>query len=65
MIGAQIVEILGWVRVTMGPLLCALHKLLISNDEEVAGPDISSHGGYAYATQEDNYPVSSYTDYMG
>ncbi|KAI3806314.1 hypothetical protein L1987_22213 [Smallanthus sonchifolius] len=54
LIGAQIVEvvtIMGWVSVTMGPLFYLLHKLRIlriSSDEEIAGLDISSHGGYAY-----------------
>ncbi|XP_020222033.1 ammonium transporter 1 member 3-like [Cajanus cajan] len=68
LIGAQVIEILaifGWVSVTMGPIFYALHKLEILRipvQEEVAGLDISSHGGYAYA-QEDNYP-RSYGDYM-
>ncbi|WOG89087.1 hypothetical protein DCAR_0208323 [Daucus carota subsp. sativus] len=54
LLGAQVVELLavvGWVSVTMGPLFYALDKLgllRISVDEEVAGLDISSHGGYAY-----------------
>ena len=69
LIGAQIVEILvilTWVSVTMGPLFYALHKLRllrISQNEEVAGLDISSHGGHAYASQVEDYP-RSYVDYM-
>lgn len=69
LIGAQAVEILvifGWVSATMGTMFYGLHKLnilRISIDEEVAGLDISRHGGYAYAPQEDNYH-QSYADYM-
>ncbi|XP_015873786.3 ammonium transporter 1 member 3 [Ziziphus jujuba] len=66
--GAQLIELLvivGWVSVTMGPLFYILHKLgllRISADEEIAGLDISSHGGYAYAQSEENRP--RYTDYL-
>ncbi|OIW10705.1 hypothetical protein TanjilG_16077 [Lupinus angustifolius] len=69
LIGAQVVEILvifAWVSVTMGPMFYGLHKLnilRISIDDEVAGLDISRHGGYAYAPHEDNFP-QSYADYM-
>ncbi|KAK7305389.1 hypothetical protein VNO77_43294 [Canavalia gladiata] len=69
LIGAQVIEILvifGWVSVTMGPIFYALHHLEILRipvDEEVAGLDISSHGGNAYASQEDNYR-QSYVQYM-
>ncbi|KAC9449867.1 hypothetical protein E3N88_45815 [Mikania micrantha] len=70
LIGAQIVEvvtIIGWVSVTMGPLFYLLHKLRIlriSSEEEIAGLDISSHGGYAYnAYSEDNGP-QRYGDYL-
>ncbi|XP_068638473.1 ammonium transporter 1 member 3-like [Aristolochia californica] len=70
LLGAQVVELLVitvWVSVTMGPLFFLLHKLRllrISIDDEVAGLDISSHGGYAYnAHQEDVYP-RFYTDYL-
>ncbi|XP_052186341.1 ammonium transporter 1 member 4-like [Diospyros lotus] len=47
----QIVAITGWVSVTMGTLFLGLHslKLLrISPDDEMAGMDLTSHGGYAY-----------------
>ncbi|XP_055826084.1 ammonium transporter 1 member 3 [Solanum dulcamara] len=61
--GAQMVELLSivvWVSLTMGPLFYLLQKLgilRISSDEEVAGLDISSHGGYAYdASQEESGP---------
>ncbi|KAK9065930.1 hypothetical protein SSX86_015332 [Deinandra increscens subsp. villosa] len=70
LIGAQIVEcvtIMVWVSVTMGPLFYLLHKLRIlriSSDEEIAGLDISSHGGYAYnAHSEENGP-QRYGDYL-
>ncbi|MED6191685.1 Thioredoxin amt13 [Stylosanthes scabra] len=73
LIGAQTVEIFAiivWVSATMWPMFYALNRLKllrISTDEEVAGLDISSHGGYAYthayAYQEDNYP-RSYANYM-
>lgn len=70
LLGAQMVEVLvivSWVSVTMGPLFYILHKLgilRISSDEEIAGLDISSHGGYAYAAQpEDNHP-RLYADYI-
>ncbi|TKY47146.1 Ammonium transporter 1 member 3 [Spatholobus suberectus] len=68
LIGAQAIEILaifGWVSVTMGPIFYALHKLEILRipvEEEIAGLDISSHGGHAYA-QEDNHRRSD-GDYM-
>ncbi|KAF3454234.1 hypothetical protein FNV43_RR04681 [Rhamnella rubrinervis] len=67
--GSQVIELLvivSWVSITMGPLFFALHKLRIlriSVDEEVAGLDISSHGGYAYAHPEENHP-RFYTDYV-
>nr|GMD61083.1 Ammonium transporter 1 member 4 [Ipomoea batatas]GMD64126.1 Ammonium transporter 1 member 4 [Ipomoea batatas]GMD71153.1 Ammonium transporter 1 member 4 [Ipomoea batatas] len=47
----QIVVIIGWTTVTMGPLFLFLHKLellRISHDDEMAGMDLTSHGGYAY-----------------
>jgi Amt family ammonium transporter len=69
LLGAQVVEVLvivGWVSLTMGPLFYALHKLSIlriSVDDEIAGLDISSHGGYAYVHQEENQP-RFYADYI-
>lgn len=54
LLAAQIVEILviaGWVTVTMGPLFYALHKLRllrISPEDEIAGMDVTRHGGTAY-----------------
>ncbi|XP_057956681.1 ammonium transporter 1 member 3-like [Malania oleifera] len=70
LLGAQVIEVLvivGWVSLTMGPLFYILHKLRIlriSFEDEIAGLDISSHGGYAYvAHPEENYP-RFYADYM-
>ncbi|KAK9168158.1 hypothetical protein Syun_000298 [Stephania yunnanensis] len=73
LIGAQVVELVAivvWVSVTMGPLFYGLSKLgllRISIDDEVAGLDVSSHGGYAYETQtvrsDQNYP-RFYADYV-
>ncbi|CAN1846420.1 Ammonium transporter 1 member 3 [Linum perenne] len=67
---SQVVELLaivGWVSVTMGPMFYALHKLRIlriSIDEEVAGLDVSSHGGYAYVNHGDEDQPRGYGDYM-
>lgn len=54
LLGAQVVEVLsivGWVTVTMGPLFYGMRRmdlLRIGRDDELAGMDISSHGGFAY-----------------
>lgn len=59
LLAAHIVEILvitGWVSVTMGTLFWLLNKLKllrISTDEEMAGMDLTSHGGLAYAYHDD------------
>ncbi|KAJ4832307.1 Ammonium transporter 1 member 1 [Turnera subulata] len=52
----QILAIIGWVSVTMGTLFWILHKLKllrISADEEMAGMDLTSHGGLAYEYFDD------------
>ncbi|XP_077236839.1 ammonium transporter 1 member 3-like [Tasmannia lanceolata] len=70
LLGAQVVEVLvimGWVSVTMGPLFYVLHKLgllRISREEEVAGLDISSHGGYAYVDHHEEKHPRFYADYV-
>ncbi|KAF2312569.1 hypothetical protein GH714_035109 [Hevea brasiliensis] len=70
LIGCQVVQVLVivlWVSLTMGPLFYALHKLRIlriSIDEEVAGLDISSHGGYAYVAHPEDDQPRFYADYM-
>ncbi|KAG1361888.1 ammonium transporter 1 member 2-like [Cocos nucifera] len=54
LLGAHIVQILviaGWVSCTMGPLFYALHLiglLRISPEDEMAGMDLTRHGGSAY-----------------
>ncbi|KAL7081311.1 hypothetical protein ACP275_14G031800 [Erythranthe tilingii] len=52
----QIVVIIGWVSLTMGPLFYILHKLnllRISPDDEMSGMDLTRHGGFAYAYEDD------------
>jgi Amt family ammonium transporter len=47
----QILVIVAWVSVTMGTVFFILHKLKllrISAEEEMAGMDLTSHGGLAY-----------------
>lgn len=69
LLGAQVIEVLviaGWVSLTMGPLFYALHSLQIlriSVDEEVAGLDVSSHGGHAYVHSDENHP-RFYAEYV-
>ncbi|XP_019180128.1 PREDICTED: ammonium transporter 1 member 1-like [Ipomoea nil] len=59
LLGAHIIQILvisGWVSITMGPLFYILHKLKllrISPDDEMAGMDLTRHGGFAYYHEED------------
>ncbi|EEF45713.1 ammonium transporter 1 member 4 [Ricinus communis] len=54
LLGAHIVQIfviVAWVSVTMGTLFFILHKLKllrIREEEEMAGMDLTSHGGQAY-----------------
>ncbi|XP_034682810.1 ammonium transporter 1 member 2-like [Vitis riparia] len=53
----QIIVVSGWVTVTMGPLFYALHKLKllrISSEDEMAGMDLTRHGGFAYVYNEDD-----------
>ncbi|XP_065876921.1 ammonium transporter 1 member 3-like [Euphorbia lathyris] len=70
LIGSQVVEVLAivfWVSITMGPLFFLLHKLRllrISVDEEIAGLDISSHGGYAYVAHPEENQTQFYADYV-
>lgn len=70
LIGAQVTEalvIIGWVTITMGPLFLVLHKLRvlrISLEEEIAGLDISRHGGYAYNELQEESGPRFYAEYM-
>lgn len=53
----QIVVVAGFVSVTMGTLFFLLHKLKllrISSEEEMAGMDMTSHGGLAYVYTDDS-----------
>ncbi|XP_072963544.1 ammonium transporter 1 member 2-like [Typha angustifolia] len=52
----QVLVIVGWVSVTMGPLFLLLRKLKllrISAEDEMAGMDLTTHGGSAYAYHDD------------
>ncbi|GLT75027.1 hypothetical protein SLA2020_467820 [Shorea laevis] len=53
----QIFVILGWVTATMGPLFYVLQKmrlLRISTEDEMAGMDLTRHGGFAYAYHDED-----------
>nr|CAN76352.1 hypothetical protein VITISV_044207 [Vitis vinifera] len=53
----QILVITGWVSATMGTLFFILHKLKllrISAEDEMAGMDLTRHGGFAYMYHEDD-----------
>ncbi|KAL2936551.1 Ammonium transporter 1 member 1 [Bienertia sinuspersici] len=52
----QILAIIGWVSFTMGPLFFFLHKLKLLRilpDDEMAGMDLTRHGGFAYAYHDE------------
>nr|GEY36767.1 ammonium transporter 1 member 2-like [Tanacetum cinerariifolium] len=52
----QILVIIGWVSATMGPLFYALKKLKllrVSSEDEMAGMDMTRHGGFAYAYHDE------------
>ncbi|KAL5066944.1 hypothetical protein RYX36_017831 [Vicia faba] len=59
LLGAHVIQILviiGWVSATMGPLFFALNKmklLRISAEDELAGMDLTRHGGFAYAYEDE------------
>ncbi|PON35812.1 Ammonium transporter [Parasponia andersonii] len=53
----QILVIFGWVSATMGPLFFVLHKLKllrISPEDEMAGMDLTRHGGFAYVYDDED-----------
>ncbi|CAI9106957.1 OLC1v1006209C1 [Oldenlandia corymbosa var. corymbosa] len=70
LIGAQVVEVvvvLFWVSITMGPMFYTLQKLdilRISIEEEIAGLDISRHGGKAYIDIHEEAGPQHYHEYM-
>ncbi|XP_031737666.1 ammonium transporter 1 member 3 isoform X2 [Cucumis sativus] len=52
----QILSIVGWVSVTMGIVFWLLHKfelLRIKAEAEMAGMDLTSHGGLAYVYNDE------------
>ncbi|KAM5553412.1 ammonium transporter 1 member 1 [Rosa sericea] len=63
LLGAHLIQILvitGWVSATMGPLFFILHKLKllrISAEDEMAGMDMTRHGGFAYAYHDEDDAV--------
>lgn len=71
LLAAQLIEILvitGWVSVTMGSLFFALHKfnlLRISPEDEIAGMDVTSHGGMAYIPQDGSEHMMHMTSMNG
>ncbi|XP_050222038.1 ammonium transporter 1 member 2 [Mercurialis annua] len=63
----QIIVIVGWVTVTMGPLFYGLNKmrlLRISSDDETAGMDMTRHGGFAYAYHDEDDPSNNKTSFV-
>lgn len=62
LVAAQVVGILviaGWVSVTMGGLFYGLKKgklLRISREDEMAGMDLTRHGGFAYVYNDEDDP---------
>ncbi|GAB2277232.1 Ammonium transporter 1 member 2 [Dionaea muscipula] len=63
LLAAQIIEILvifGWVTCLMAPLFYGLmvSKLLrVSPEDEMAGMDLTRHGGFAYAYYDEDDPL--------
>lgn len=61
LLGAHVIQILviiGWVSATMGPLFFILNKmklLRISPEDELAGMDMTRHGGFAYAYEDEEH----------
>ncbi|KAI9094737.1 hypothetical protein K1719_026543 [Acacia pycnantha] len=61
LLGAHVIQILvivGWVSATMGTLFFILHKLKllrISPEDEMAGMDLTRHGGFAYAYEDESH----------
>nr|DAD19503.1 TPA_asm: hypothetical protein HUJ06_020966 [Nelumbo nucifera] len=62
----QILVIIGWVSATIGPLFYAVHRLnllRISGGDEMAGMDLTRHGGFAYI-YHDNDPSQKSAGFM-
>ncbi|XP_044485449.1 ammonium transporter 1 member 1-like [Mangifera indica] len=68
LLGAHVIQILvivGWVSATMGPLFFVLHKLKllrISAEDEMAGMDLTRHGGFAYIYHDDDQLQNNATE---
>ncbi|XP_028770667.1 ammonium transporter 1 member 2 [Neltuma alba] len=63
-----IVVVCGWVTATMGPLFYVLNKmklLRISREDEMAGMDLTRHGGFAYAYHDEEESVRPGSFMMG
>ncbi|GMH10369.1 hypothetical protein Nepgr_012210 [Nepenthes gracilis] len=63
----QIVVIFGWVTATMGPLFYGLKwlKLLrVKNEHEMAGMDLTRHGGFAYVYRDED-DLSTKPEFIG
>jgi len=62
LLAAQLIQILvvfGWVSFTMGSLFWILKKiklLRISSEDEMAGMDLTRHGGFAYLYHDEDDP---------
>ncbi|XXG90709.1 hypothetical protein AAC387_Pa12g2409 [Persea americana] len=58
----QILVITGWVSALMGSLFYILHRmglLRISEEDELAGMDLTRHGGFAYAYDDEDNSLPS------
>ncbi|KAI9071311.1 hypothetical protein K1719_035032 [Acacia pycnantha] len=61
LLGAHVIQILvivGWVSATMGTLFFILHKLKllrISAEDEMAGMDLTRHGGFGYVYEDESH----------
>ncbi|XP_022938104.1 ammonium transporter 1 member 2 [Cucurbita moschata] len=70
LLAAQLVEIaaiVGWVSVTMGGLFYGLKKaklLRISREDEMAGMDMTRHGGFAYVYNDEDDPSGKPAGFM-
>lgn len=70
LLAAQVVQVLvvfGWVTVTMAPLFLGLKKmklLRISSDDEMAGMDLTRHGGFAYLYHDQDDPSQRPASFM-
>ncbi|XAR65787.1 hypothetical protein NMG60_11011733 [Bertholletia excelsa] len=71
LLGAQMIQIaviVGWVTATMAPLFYGLHKLKllrISSEDEMAGMDLTRHGGFAYVYHDEDHDQSSHLPTSG